>query len=191
MADQMPMTDQAAPLLSSEPTINDNQRADLWDAFHSKSPEELIQHLQPLAVPDDFKKRFVDAKKKSMPPVDPIDKTASVMNRMASMDPKILDLAERHPNVLRALTTAIAAAEKGSQEAAGANKTAGKGKTSAGSKKPAPLAQPPRADGLEHYAPIPEGHHRVLASDGGIHDIPAENIEQARATDPYMHVLNP
>jgi hypothetical protein len=39
--------------------------------------------------------------------------------------------------------------------------------------------------------PIPDGHHRVLASDGSIHDIPAKNIELAVQIDPQLKVLNP
>ncbi len=192
-----PFTDHAAPVLAGEPTINAAQRADLWDAFHTKNADELAQHLLPLAVPEDFKKRLWDAKQTqaaaavSAVPVAPAEKTAAAIQRMTQLDPKALELAEAHPNVLKAFTSAAAAAEKGAGESAGASKTSGKGNTPAEAKKPAPLAQPPRPDGLAHLPPIPEGHHRILASDGLVHDIPAENIEKARAKDPLLHVLNP
>ena len=39
--------------------------------------------------------------------------------------------------------------------------------------------------------PIPDGHHRVLASDGSLHDIPMANIDKAVAIDPQLKVLNP
>ena len=185
-------TDHAAPILAGEPTITDAQRADLWDIFHnSKDPEELVKHLQPLAVPDDFKRRLWEAKQKGAPKVEPLDKVTDAVTRVAKIDPNVLDLAEAHPNVLKAFTTAATTPEKEATGAQGGSKPAGKGKTQVGGASPAPLAQPPRLDGLEHLPPIPDGHHRILASDGGIHDIPAENIEQARAIDPRLHVLNP
>ena len=39
--------------------------------------------------------------------------------------------------------------------------------------------------------PIPEGHIRLRASDGTLHDIPAENIGLVRKIDPLLIVLNP
>jgi hypothetical protein len=186
-----PFMDHAAPILAGEPSITDSDRESLWDAFHSKSSEELVQHLAPLAVPDDLKRKLFDAKRASMPVAPPVDKVTEAVQRVAALDPKVLDVAESHPNILKAFTTAAATPEKPAQEAAGGASAAPKDNTAATAKKPAPLAQPPRADGQSHMPPIPEGHHRILASDGGIHDIPAENIEQARAIDPNMHVLNP
>ena len=170
-----PLTDLAAPILAGDPILSDENRADLWDTFHSsKSPEELIQHLQPLVIPDDTKKRLYDAKRQSMPVVGPIDKVTTAMQQLAQIDPKILDVAEAHPNVLKALTSAATTPEKGATATSGASTPAGKGKTPAAGSAPAPVALPPRPDGLEHMPPIPEGHKRVQASDGGIHDIPGE-----------------
>lgn len=39
--------------------------------------------------------------------------------------------------------------------------------------------------------PILDGHYRVRTSDGGLHDIPAENIDLARKIDPDLVILNP
>jgi hypothetical protein len=39
--------------------------------------------------------------------------------------------------------------------------------------------------------PIPERHFRILASDGGLHDVPIVNIEIALDLDPDLLVLNP
>lgn len=192
MTDQ-PFVDHATPILEGDPLLSDELRADLWDTFHNtKSPEELALHLQPLAIPDDTKQRLFDAKKRSIPPIiDPLDKASAAIARLATLPPDVLEAAETHPNVLKTLAGAATQAEKASGEPAGASKGGEKGKTAGGSQKPQPLAQPPRADGLQHLPPIPDGHHRILASDGGIHDIPAENIEKAREIDPNLHVLNP
>lgn len=188
-----PFVDPAAPILAGEPTINDEQRAALWDVFHgSKSPEELAVKLQPLSVPNDLKQQLFSAKKSTSPTPKPLEGAVKAINVLRNMDPDSLALVEKYPNAAKAL---ISAAEKGVENEAGkaADKQGaqGKGVAAGTSKKTQPLAQPPRADGLEHLPPIPENHYRVLASDGGIHDIPAENIETARGIDPTLHVLNP
>ncbi len=195
-APMTPFDDPAKPILENDPAINDDQRAQLWDVFHSsKSADELAQHMQnlkgpdaaPIVVPDDTKKRLYQAKQVAAP-VDPIAKTKDIMQQLASIDPQVLEAAESHPNVLKTLTAAAGIGAKPAGEPAGSTKTAGKEKTPDTAQ---PLAQPPRIDGQPHLPPIPDGHHRVLASDGSLHDIPAENIEKARALDPRLHVLNP
>ena len=180
--------DHAAPILQAEPSITDQQRSDLWDAFHTKNADELIQHLAPLVIPDDLKHKLFQAKQASMPVAPPVDKVTDVIQRMTKLDPQALETAEAHPNVLKAFTAAATTPEKPAQGAASEASAAPKGpKTPAASKAP----QPPRADGQPHFPAIPDGHHRVLASNGGVYDIPQANIDQARAADPNLHVLNP
>jgi hypothetical protein len=186
---QSPFIDAAKPILAGEPTINDDQRAELWDTFHNtKNATELATKLAPLSIPDDTKQQLYSAKQRAVAPPEPIDRAAKALNSIANIDPKVLEMAEKYPTVAKTLITV---AEKSAETAQGEGKSAGKEKTQPTSKKAAPLAQPTRPDGLQHLPPIPEGHHRVLASDGGVHDIPAENLEQARAIDPTLHVLNP
>lgn len=172
----MEPTDLAAPILQGDPALDDNARAELWNAFHDKNPEELAQHLQPLAIPDDTKRQLMAAKQQSFTS-DPV--TAAIA-RMASMDPANLDLAENHPTVLKTLTAALTPAPEVTPATA---------KTST----PKAPAEPemPRADGMTHFPPIPQNHKRVLASDGGLHDIPAERLKRAREIDPNLHILNP
>jgi hypothetical protein len=185
MDPQSPFIDHAAPILKGEPSITDDQRADLWDVFHnSKSAEDLQQKLQPLAVPDDLKQSLWDKKKKTMPLVSPV---TTAISQLAQLDPPNRELAEGHPNLLKAL---IAANTPEPEPAAGAS-AAGKGKPAGKAQKAAPLVQGPRPDGLEHMPPIPDGHHRVKTSDGGIWDVPAEGLDAAREKDPNLHVLNP
>lgn len=190
MQDPSPFVDHAAPILAGDPSITDEQRANLWDVFHnSKDGNELARQLQTVPIPDDTKQLLFDAKKKSIPQLEPVDKAVAAINRVGQLDPKVLELSEKYPKVTGLLVAA--ATKEGAGEASEAGAKQPKGKTQDATKKPAPLVQPPRPDGLEHLPPIPDGHHRVLASDGGIHDIPAENIEKARQIDPRMHVLNP
>jgi hypothetical protein len=188
-----PFADPAEPILRGVPGITDDERADLWDAFHSKSADELAQHLQPLAIPEEHKNRLYQAKQMSMPAPAPLDKATQAIKAVATIDPKVLDMAETHPNVLKVLSAAATTEPKqpaGSQTPSSGNNA---GKQPAGGKKgqSSALNQPPRPDGAPHFPPIPENHHRVLASNGGVYDVPAENVDQAREIDPNLHILNP
>lgn len=188
-----PFMDHAAPVLSSEPTITDQQKSDLWDAFHSKSPEELVQHLTPLAIPDDLKRRLFDAKRLATPtpPVEPVDKVTSAIQKMVALPPDVLDKAESHPQVMKAFTTAATTEPKAAQEPASTSSTAPKGSTSSAAPK-APKTPPAlRPDGQPHFPAIDPTMHRILASNGGVYDVPKDRINDARKTDPLLHVLNP
>lgn len=196
-------TDYAAPILAGDTTLAPAEKEQLWDVFNgSKDPAELEKNLASFVIPDDTKSRLLDAhtmltqdRQNALaaapaPAEDPVSRTKQAINTMAGMDQAALDLAEAHPNVLKALTVATPK-EKAPSEPVGASKPAGQGKQASASEKPAPLAQPPRRDGLQHMPPIPDKHYRVQTSDGGIWDIPAEHIEHARALDPDLHVMNP
>jgi hypothetical protein len=186
MSSNPQLTDLAQPILAGDPQLNDDQRANLWDVFHTtKDSNELAQAIQTIAVPDDTKQRLFDAKKKTEVPEHPVAAAIAALAKLKEIDPTTLALAEAHPKVAGALMSAAQKTEKDAAAPAGKPAAAGKG-----GKAPA-LAQPPRADGLQHLPSIPEGHYRVQASDGGIHDIPSENIEKARDIDPRLHVLNP
>ena len=190
MNDQ-PFVDHAAPILAGDPALSDEKRASLWDAFHSKNSDELLQHLQGAEhddVPNDTKQALFSAKQQSMPAQEPVDKVVAAMTRLKQMDPAVLEASEAHPNVLKALVGAATASEKGADGGKPSSEPKTSGKQPASGKA---LVQPPRPDGLEHMPPINPAHFRVLASDGGVHDLPKENIEKARAIDPRLHVLNP
>ena len=185
--------DHASPSLSAEPALTDQQRADLWDAFHTKNVDELTQHLAPLAIPDDLKHKLWTAKQavSPVPAVPPVDKTVAAMQRMVTLDPKVLETAEAHPNVLKVLTSAATTPEK--EPAAPASGTSASSKGTKAPKVETPAATPlaPRLDGQPHFPAIPDGHHRVLGTDGSVYDIPAEHLDTARAADPNMHIMNP
>lgn len=196
---QSPFMDHAGPILQGDPSLSDTAKANIWDVFHqSKNPAELADKLQnmphpdqpgqTLVIPDDTKHKLWTAKQASMPAPPPLDKVSAAVQRMVALPPDVLDKAEQHPNVLKAFTTAATTPEKPAAEPASAAPAAGKG-TKAPAAPKTPLA--PRADGQPHFPSIPDGHHRVLSTNGGVYDIPAENIEAARATDPNLHILNP
>src|ERR1039458_6699727 len=180
-----PFIDHAANALQAEPALSDEQRADLHDVFHeSKSPDELVQKLMPMVdIPDDTKHRLWQAKQASMPVAGPTDKVTAAIQRMTTLDPKTLELAEAHPNVMKAFTSAATAPEKDATASSGASSGSGKG-----TKTPKASAVPtaPRLDGQPHFPAIPDGHHRILSGNGAVYDIPQENIESARALDPSL-----
>lgn len=182
-----PFLDPAKPILAAHPDITDEDRAALWDEFHnSKDSAELAQKLQPLAVPDDLKHHLFVAKDATAPPVPakvaPIDKVTDAIKRISQFDPKMIDLAESHPNVLKTLATAAMQEEKEPAGSAGVSKEPKSPKTPTGKTK-APAA-------ATDIAPTPAGHALVRTRDGGIHHLPVENIEAARKIDPALQVLH-
>jgi hypothetical protein len=193
MSTSSPFVDHAEPILRNAP-ISDEDKANLWDVFHnSKDPDELIQRLHPLAVPDQVKTDLYE-KKKKLQPIGPVDTAVSALNRMRDLPSEVLDLAEAHPKIASLLVSAASkAGEKGPEKPAASAKPAA-------SPKPSPSVPSAPADteaspepsetlpgGLPH---LPDQHARVLASDGGIHDIPIEQLERARTIDPGLRVLH-
>jgi hypothetical protein len=101
---------------------------------------------------------------------------------VAQIDPKVLDLAETHPNVLKTLTTAAMQEEKTAGDVQGASKEPRAPKVPTGKTKvPAASTDIPQT---------PVGHALVRTRDGGIHHLPVENIESARKIDPQLQVLH-
>lgn len=178
MDEQQPsFVDHAQPVLAGAPDIDDEKRADLYDLFHnSKNADELARHLSAIPVPDALKTQLYDAKKKQSPAAEPIDKATDAISRIGKLDPKVLQLAEQFPTVTKALITAATA------KAAGEGAAAPKEKTSDKEKK-APLVGP-------DIKATPSGHALVRTHDGGLHHIPAENIEKAKSIDPELTVLH-
>jgi len=94
-------TDLAADVLRNTPGISDIERADIWDMYHdSKDANELSQRLQQYATPGDVKYEILRAKKESAP--------RDALVAMSQLEPKLLALAEAHPNVLKALISIAA-----------------------------------------------------------------------------------
>ena len=129
------------------------------------------------------------------PPVDPATKIAAVGQLMKGLDPQTLEVMESHPTVFKILAAAVTAPEKktGSESSTGGQST-GKQAANAGKEGSAahsPVPQPPRIDGQPHMPPIDPTAYRILASDGSVHDLPKDRIDNARKIDPLLHILNP
>lgn len=92
------LIDHALPVLAFEPTIDDDQRADLWDKFHtSADADELAQRL-PMDLQPKLKADLLAAKRESEEPA-----VIRAIRMMAKMDPQILDAVEKDPRILETL----------------------------------------------------------------------------------------
>ena len=99
------LIERAEPILRAAEGLDDLQRANLFDIYHdAKSSTELTGKLNGLSVSDELKAALIAAKKVSDPEPDAMDKVFDTMSRM---DPKTLELAEGHPEVLRVLADAV------------------------------------------------------------------------------------
>jgi len=175
-----PFIDHAAPVLAGDPSLNDQQRADLWDAFHSKDAAALVDHLHEQDIPQATKQSLWEAKQRSEAPTDPIEKTTAAIKKLQQLDPEVLELAEAHPNVLKALIAAAHMPENGSEPASGASKSAGKGKQAAEPSKPAPAAA----------APAPEPSWvKFRGKDGNIYEVHPEDLHHVQRVDPAAEVI--
>lgn len=112
--------DIGADTLRAMPSIDDEQRADLWDQFHqSDSPEDLEQRLH--AYPDvaeDVKSELIHARGTqdrigrldAVQPSEPKTETPTdALMEMAQLPPEVLSIAEAHPKTAKAFIDAAAA----------------------------------------------------------------------------------
>ena len=187
-----PFADPAEPILRNAPAITDEDRASLWDTFHSsKDPDELARQLQTLAVPDPIKNSLYEAKKAAVP-VTGLSKATEALKLIGSLDPKLLQVAEEHPNVLKSLMTAATAPdkganvpEKGADASSGASKPAGKEKTSSDNADASETAPMP-----SDIPPTPPGHALLQTSDYALHHVPNENVAKVKLRDPKAQILH-
>lgn len=97
--------DHIYPVLYGEPNLDNSQRSDLWDLAHGASNvNELQQHLSQLPqLHPDLVNKLLIAKGKPSVELDTVDKVVGAIQRMGTLDPKLVDLAESHSNVFKAL----------------------------------------------------------------------------------------
>lgn len=102
----MDFHDHARDILSATP-IDDETKASLWDEYHSaRHSADLAARLQAVPIDDVLKQRLIAARKLSDPELKPTEKVADVISRIAQMDRRTLQIAETHPNVMRAFADA-------------------------------------------------------------------------------------
>jgi hypothetical protein len=97
--------DPAEGILRGDASLTDDQRERLWEIFHdSPTPETLAKVLQYHDVSNETRHQLFEAKRLTAPAENATDRTASALTRVAQIDPRILETAEKHPTVLKALT---------------------------------------------------------------------------------------
>ncbi len=104
------LVDSAKVILESEPSLTQNQRADLWDAWHSSpTVSSLARKLASMEfeIPASTEQALLEAKKLTTVSHDPVDRTVSAINRLAKLDPQVLSLIERFPHVLKHVTDTL------------------------------------------------------------------------------------
>jgi hypothetical protein len=99
--------DPAEQILRADVGLTDDQRERLWEIFHdSPTPEALAKVLQYHDVSNATKHGLFEAKRRTAPATSPVERTVSALRSVASIDPHILETADKHPTVLKALTDA-------------------------------------------------------------------------------------
>ena len=106
-----PTSDHAKRILESVPdhVMSMDSKANGWVIFHSsRDSKELAQRLINFDAPEQVKTDLWNAKKQYSDPVPtPMDRATEALHRMASMDPNVLEIAERSPNILKSLMSSL------------------------------------------------------------------------------------
>jgi hypothetical protein len=108
---QTPFVDHAAPILSSDLNLTDDDRASLWDTFaQSKDANELVKNLsgqQYDHVSNSTKQSLYDAHVKANASTEQQpDHVMNAVNAIVKLDPKVREIGETHPHLLKALVDA-------------------------------------------------------------------------------------
>lgn len=111
-SDKYRVHDHAKDILFAANGVQDAVKASAYDYFHdTKNTDELratLQGFDASHLPDDVKQKLLDAKKLSTTPTrepeDILDKILPAMLKLQKSG--ALDVAEKHPHVMRHLTDA-------------------------------------------------------------------------------------
>ena len=102
------LRDHARDILTDAP-ISDSEKEQLWEIFHdSVTADDLARNLS-LVPPElvDVAKKLVEAKKLSDPVATALTPVTAALNHLTTIDPKVLNLAETHPQVMNSLLAGI------------------------------------------------------------------------------------
>jgi hypothetical protein len=102
-----PYLDHAHAILAADPTLDQETRANAWDAYHnSRSLEDLVRNLSPLEIPDTTRQTLLVAKQVTAPTQSNAEKVANALHQMSQIDPALLDMAEKHKHVAKMMIDA-------------------------------------------------------------------------------------
>ena len=87
--------------------ISQDLKADLWDAvYNARNPDDLAHSLKKFEIPPHIAAALIVAKRlldTEHPEPSRADKVKAAAQQMSQIDPKLLDLIETHPAVLKHL----------------------------------------------------------------------------------------
>lgn len=109
------LIDRAKTLLAGENTLDNNQRADLWEHYYdSRNAAELAGRIKTFGAPQHVKDALVRAKhiSQSTPLPDPVERVVRTLVTLYQLPEAVKLSAEKHPALTKAL---IDAALKGKQ----------------------------------------------------------------------------
>lgn len=99
-----PWDDDARPILDADKSLTDAEREKVWDIYHeSQTVSILARRLADLGVEPALGQQLCRAKAVTIHEPTDTEKVHAIMQHMSAMDRRVLDAAEKHPNVLRAL----------------------------------------------------------------------------------------
>jgi hypothetical protein len=82
-------------------------KATIWDWYHdSADANSLARKLESIALPGDLRERLIEAKRVATAPDGNAGHIDRAFSQLKQMDPKVLDLAEKHSSIARALIDA-------------------------------------------------------------------------------------
>lgn len=99
-----PYLDNAKRILGDESSLDKSDRSNLWEIVHStRDMKELSQRLANTDIPAHVEEALLAAKKLAEPkaPEPESHPVLDALNRLVKIDPKVVEIAESHPTVLR------------------------------------------------------------------------------------------
>ncbi len=98
------LVERAEPILRAAEGMDDSERARLFDLYHdAKDVKALSAKLATENLPPSLIDSLLSAKKLSESEPSHLDRITEAVNRLSTIDPTTLEIAEKHPHILKAL----------------------------------------------------------------------------------------
>jgi hypothetical protein len=101
-----PFLDHAKRILAAEHSLDNSERAHLWEVFHtSRDARALAGRLAEIDIPQHVADSLIAAKRLTEPKAEPVERNPAMeaLGKLRTIDERVLRLAELHPAVVKAL----------------------------------------------------------------------------------------
>jgi len=106
-----PTDDHAYRILKGIPddVMSMDSKADAWQHYYdARDSKDLVNRLMNFDAPLNVKHDLYEAKKNFSDPVPtPMDRATDAVHRISALDPRVLEIAESHPNILKSLMASL------------------------------------------------------------------------------------